>query len=208
MPTILIFAGGDLPGSDVADELPAPDLVLAADSGYDAAEYLGIRVDVLVGDLDSITTSPVADHVIIERYPEDKDQTDLDLALELALREDPERVVVIGGTGGRFDHELSTLGLICSERWAGIDELEWISSRGRAYVVRRRRIVHGDVGATVSLIPVGGPVTGLDTNGLHWELTDAELVPGTTWGVSNLMQAPVADIRVRSGCLLVVFPTL
>ena len=207
MDTILIFAGGDLPDAGIADELPSADLVVAADSGYDAAEHLGFRVDVLVGDLDSVETSPIPGHVIVERHPVDKDQTDLDLALELAVREDPSRVVVIGGTGGRFDHETSTVGLLCSDRWGVIDELDWVSSRSRAYVLRRRRILHGDVGALVSLIPVGGPVTGLTTNGLQWELDGDTFEAGTTRGVSNVMRAPVADIRIDSGCLLVVFPT-
>lgn len=206
MSTILIFAGGDPADADLADELPSPDLILAADSGYDLAVHLGFRVDVLVGDLDSIVTSPIPDHVVVERYPTDKDQTDLDLALELALRENPERVVVIGGTGGRVDHEISTAGLICSERWAGIDELEWVSSRGRVYVVRRRRIIHGDIGATVSLIPVGGAASGIKTSGLQWDLDGGDLPAGSTMGVSNVMRAPVADIQLETGCLLVVFP--
>ena len=207
MDTILIFAGGDLPDAGIAEELPSADLVVAADSGYDVAEHLGFRVDVLVGDLDSVETSPIPRHVIVERHPVDKDQTDLDLALELAIREDPSRVVVIGGTGGRFDHEMSTVGLLCSDRWGVIDELDWVSSRSHAYVLRRRRILHGDVGALVSLIPVGGPVTGLTTNGLQWELDGDTFDAGTTRGVSNVMRAPVADIRIDSGCLLVVFPT-
>ncbi len=207
MDTILIFAGGDLPEADLADEVPTADLVLAADSGYDAAVHLGFRVDVLVGDMDSITTSPIPNHVVVERYPVDKDQTDLDLALELAMREDPSRVVVIGGTGGRFDHELSTVGLICSQRWATVEELDWVSSRGRAHVVRRRRILHGDVGATVSLVPVGGPVTGITTSGLQWELEGGDLQPGSTMGVSNVMRAPVADIKLGTGSLLVVVPS-
>lgn len=206
MDTILVFAGGDLPGVDLADELPSADLLLAADSGYDTAIHLGFRVDVLVGDMDSITTKPIPDHVVLERHPVDKDQTDLDLALELAMREEPSRLVVVGGTGGRFDHELATVGLVCDDRWAVVDEVDWISSRGRAHVVRRRRILHGDVGAKVSLLPVGGPVAGLTASGLQWELNGDTLEPGSTWGVSNVMRAPVADVRIESGCLLVVFP--
>ena len=63
------------------------------------------------------------------------------------------------------------------------------------------------MGALVSLIPVGGPVTGITTNGLQWELDGDTFEAGTTRGVSNVMRAPVADIRIDSGCLLVVFPT-
>jgi thiamine pyrophosphokinase len=205
MDTILIFAGGDPPDPDLAQEVPTADLVMAADSGYDAAISLGYAVDVLVGDLDSIATDPIPGHVVIERHPRDKDQTDLDLALELALRDEPSRVVVVGGTGGRLDHELATASLICDERWSEV-ELDWVSSRGRAHVIRRRRIVQGDVGSIVTLLPLGGPVTGLTTRGLRWELAEATFEPGTTWGVSNEMQTPIADIKVRSGCLLVVFP--
>jgi thiamine pyrophosphokinase len=205
MDTILIFAGGDPPEPDLAQEIPAADLVMAADSGYDAAISLGYAVDVLVGDLDSIVTRTVPGHVVVERHPADKDQTDLDLALELAIRDEPSRVVVVGGTGGRLDHELATASLICDERWSEI-EVDWVSSRARAHVIRRRRIVHGDVGSIVTLLAVGGPVSGLTTRGLKWELANATFEPGSTWGVSNLMQTPIADIKVGSGCLLVVFP--
>jgi thiamine pyrophosphokinase len=204
--TVLIFAGGDHLRPELASELPVPDLVVAADSGYEVAIALGYRVDVVVGDMDSITTSPLPDHVIVERHPVDKDQTDLDLALERAMGEDPSRVVIVGGTGGRHDHELATAGLICSTRWADVEEIDWISSRSRSHVVRRRRMVQGDVGARVSLLPVGGGVEGITTRGLQWDLSDAHLVPGSTWGVSNVMRAPVADISTSSGCLLVIFP--
>jgi thiamine pyrophosphokinase len=205
MDTILVFAGGDLLDPDLVEEIPAADLVMAADSGYDAAVSLGHTVDVLVGDLDSIVTTEVPDHVIVERHPVDKDQTDLDLALGLALRDEPTRVVVVGGTGGRLDHELATASLLCDDRWSDV-EIDWVTSRGRAHVVRRHRTVHGDVGATVSLLAIGGVVDGITTRGFEWELQEATLEPGSTWGVSNRMQAPVADVRLRSGCLLVVFP--
>lgn len=206
MDTILIFAGGDHLRPELAQELPVPDLVVAADSGYETAISLGYRVDVVVGDMDSITTSPLPDHVIVERHPVDKDQTDLDLAFEFATREDPGRLVIVGGTGGRHDHELATAGLICSTRWRDIEEIDWVSSRSRSHVVRRRRIVHGDVGATVTLLPVGGGVEGIHTRGLQWDLSNADLEPGSTRGVSNVMRAPVADISTLTGCLLVIFP--
>ena len=206
MDIVLIFAGGDQLRPELAQELPVPDLAVAADSGYEAAISLGYRVDVVVGDMDSITTSPLPDHVIVERHPVDKDQTDLDLAMEIAIRKDPGRLVIVGGTGGRHDHELATAGLICSPRWEEVEEIDWISSRSRSHVVRRRRMVHGDVGAMVTLLPVGGGVEGITTRGLQWDLSDAHLVPGSTRGVSNVMRAPVADISTSSGCLLVIFP--
>jgi thiamine pyrophosphokinase len=206
METVLIFAGGDSPTPSLAEELPEPELIVAADSGYDAAVEAGYAVDVLVGDMDSIETEVIPNHVIVERYPTDKDATDLELALARVVDERPQRIVVVGGAGGRFDHELATAMLLCSHRWDGVDELDWVTARGWSHVIKGRRIIHGDVGATISLIPIGGPASGIDTKGLRWDLRSASIAPGSTWGVSNEFTGPVADIRVGSGCLLAVIP--
>lgn len=203
---VLIVAGGEAASPDTAADLPRADLVVAADAGYDAALALGLPVDVLVGDMDSIQATDIPRHVIVERHPPDKDATDLELALELVARDSPGRVVVLGGSGGRLDHELAVAGLLCSPRWIAIEELDWRSERGWAHVVRRRRVLHGDVGATVSLLPIGGDAYGITTTGLKWNLQEETLHTGTTRGVSNVMTAPVTDVRVSGGSLLVVFP--
>lgn len=207
METVLIFAGGDSPIDSLAEELPEADLIIAADSGYDLAIKAGFAVDVLVGDMDSIETEVIPGHVIVERHPTDKDSTDLELALARVMDDKPQRIVVVGGAGGRVDHELAAAALLCSDRWAEIDEIDWVTDRGWSHVIRGRRIVHGDVGDVISLIPMGGPVTGVRTKGLRWNLNDASMDPGTTWGVSNEFDGPVADVTIRSGCLLAVIPS-
>ena len=204
MDTALIFTGGDPLPDSMIDEAPNADLVVAADGGYDQARLLGFQVDVVVGDMDSIQTPQLPKHVVVERHPVDKDATDLELALELVSREDPQRIVVAGGGGGRLDHELATAALLCSPRWAAVEEIDWLSSRGRGHVIRGRRILHGDRGETMTLIPLGGDSTGVTTKGLQWELQNETLPAGTTRGVSNILTGPVVDITVRLGCLLAV----
>lgn len=208
MENVLIFAGGESPNGDISQELPTPDLVVAADSGYDNAVNSGYRVDVLIGDLDSLETELIPNHVIVERYPIDKDATDLELALSRVLGEHPQRLVVVGGGGGRLDHELGVALLLASERWSSIEEIDWFSDRAWVHVIHRRRSFHGDVGATVSLIPVGGDVGGVRTRGLKWELEDETLPQGTSRGVSNEFSSPVAEVTVGEGVLLAVVPTL
>jgi len=206
METILIFAGGNSPRDGLDEELPGADLVVAADSGYDHAVDAGFRVDVLIGDLDSIQTEVIPPHVIVEQFSEDKDATDLELALTRVAVERPDRVVIIGGGGGRVDHELATALLLCSAQWADI-EIDWVTDRGWAHVIHDRRLIHGDIGSIVSLIPTGGPAIGVHTKGLRWPLDGADLDHGTTRGVSNVFTAPVADVRLASGCLLAVIPS-
>lgn len=207
METVLIFAGGDSPAHSLAQELPEAELIIAADSGYDLAIKAGFAVDILVGDMDSIESEMIPGHVVVEKHPTDKDATDLELALDKVIENRPERVVVVGGAGGRVDHELATAALLCSTRWEPVDEIDWVTDRGWAHVIRRRRIIHGDVGRTISLIPMGGPAVAVNTRGLRWNLVDATMHPGTTWGVSNEFSGPVADIRLSSGCLLAVVPS-
>ena len=204
MDIALIFAGGDPLPRGLTQDLPQADLVVAADSGYDTAIANGHRVDVLVGDLDSISETDLPDHVIIERHPADKDATDLELALSLVIRESPTRIVVAGGSGGRLDHELAVAALLCSPRWDVVDEIDWVSGRGVAHVITGHRMVHGDVGDLLTLIPMHGDAAGIVVKGVRWPLDGETLSAGSTKGVSNIMVSPVVDIRVSSGRLLAV----
>ncbi|HWB88603.1 MAG TPA: thiamine diphosphokinase [Acidimicrobiia bacterium] len=206
METILIFAGGESPTGFLTEELPVADLVVAADSGYDTAVAAGFDVGLLVGDFDSIQARSVPDTVTVDRHSADKDASDLELALERVMDHRPERVVVVGGAGGRFDHELITATMLCSTRWQEIEEIDWVTHRGWSHVVRGRRMVHGDVGDLISLVPMGGTARGVTTRGLRWSLDGDTLHPGTTRGLSNRFSGPVADITVAEGCLLVVLP--
>lgn len=206
MGTVIVFAAGDPPPRGILDDLPTADLVVAADGGYQIAQALGQRVDVVVGDLDSVAADDLPGHVVVERHPVDKDATDLELAFEMVSRDNPERLIVVGGSGGHLDHELAVVGVLCSPRWAHLEEVDWVSARGWAHVVRGVRRLHGDVGTTLSLIPVGGGAGGVFTRGLKWELTDGAIPAGGSLGVSNILVSPVVEVRVGSGCLLAVFP--
>lgn len=204
MNTVIVFASGDPLPHALADELPEAELVIAADGGYDLAMKLGQRVDVLVGDLDSVVEGGFPAGLVIERHPVEKDASDLELALVRAAAADPSRIVVIGGGGGRLDHELAVAAVICSPRWDA--EVDWVSGRGRAHVVRGgTRRLHGDVGSHLSLLAVGGPAIGVTTSGLRWNLAEGILEPGSTLGLSNVLESPVPEVRVASGTVLCVF---
>jgi len=64
----------------------------------------------------------------------------------------------------------------------------------------------GQLGDVVSLIPLGGDVEGIVTEGLLYPLRDEPLLSGPARGVSNVMTEPVARVTLRSGALLIVHP--
>jgi thiamine pyrophosphokinase len=208
----VVVAGGDPPAPDAAADLPDGAYVIAADSGLDHALALGLDVDVVVGDLDSVRPETLAAAVergvTVVRYPEAKDATDLELALDLAAGRRPSRLVVVGGGGGRTDHLLAAALLLSAERYAAVPTLEARFGRARLTVIRpgHPATLTGEPGELVSLLPVHGPARGVTTGGLLYPLADEDLVAGTTRGVSNELAAPSGSVRVREGALVAVQP--
>jgi thiamine pyrophosphokinase len=209
--TIVVVTGGDpVDPGDLAGLLRAGDpFVIAADSGIDRAAQLGLRVDLAVGDFDSVTTAALdavtAAGAIVERHPEAKDATDLELALDAALARQPARVVVVGGHGGRLDHFLANTMLLAAHTYEGVEVVAQMGP-ARVTVVHREAELHGRAGDLVTLVPAHGAAGGVSTEGLLYPLRDDDLAPGSTRGVSNELTGPTASVSLRAGVLLVVQP--
>jgi thiamine pyrophosphokinase len=199
MSLVVVLAGGpDLPSDFV---VPDGARVIAADSGAE----LGVHVDLAIGDFDSISAHTLEGIERVEPYPPEKDATDLELALEAALRESPSHVLVVGSSGGRLDHLLGSLLLLASEKWAGV-ELDALLGGARVHVIRGTRVLHGEAGETVSLFAPAGRAEGVTTEGLVYPLAGEALEPGSSRGLSNLFHDAEARVTVERGVLLAVRP--
>ena len=207
MRSAIIFSGGG--PSHVPLVVPDDALVVAADVGLAEAERLGVRVEVLVGDLDSVDAEALErferEGGEIRRYPDDKDATDLDLAIEAAVVAGVGRVVVVGGGGGRLDHLMANALVMGSPRYAAV-EVDGVFGASRLHVCRGRRELAGAPGELISLLALGGSARGVRTEGLRWPLEDAVLDPGSSLGVSNLFLGERAVVEVAEGVLLAIRP--
>ncbi len=205
--TVVVVAGGEPPTPEEIARLPADPVVVAADAGLDHAHAAGLAVAVAVGDMDSVTPEALAaaeqSGTRIERHPADKDQTDLELALELAARL-ADRVIVIGAAGGRLDHLFGNLAILASPQWSGVDVEAWLG-KARAVVVHGHRTLDIEPGATVSLFALGGPAR-VTTTGLAWPLNNEILDPLTSRGISNQATTPSPQLSVYEGVVLAVIP--
>ena len=197
----LVVTGGPIPANQ--GPLPSADLIIAADSGADNAAALGLTVDLVIGDLDSVSSAAVARAKKVERHPEDKDETDLELALSAAVAAGTGSVTVVGTLGGRVDHALANLLVAAGDRWANL-RIDLRIDGAQAWVVRDHVEIVAQVGDVVSLLAVGGRATGVTTTGLAWPLANAEVKPGVGLGLSNRMAAPKAEVAVNDGTLLVI----
>jgi thiamine pyrophosphokinase len=222
MTTTVVFSGGPFESGHAAraiDALEGVGLVVAADSGLHAAQAVGLAVDVVIGDMDSVTSDALSratsQGAIEMRHPTDKDATDLELSLDYvrhrltgpdaAPRGTRPQVLVVGSGGGRLDHLLGWVTVIGSPRYAVLD-IEALLGETRVLPVHDRRVLHGSPGALVTLLALHGPAEGVRTRGLRWPLESASLASGSSLGVSNELLGPSAEVSVGRGVVTVVVP--
>ncbi len=199
-----VFAGGDPPPPQAARLIPPGALVIAADSGLDHAHRLGFEADLLVGDLDSVSLNAAERHQgRVDQHSERKDATDLELALVAART--AERLIVVGGHGGRLDHLLANAELLADHRWSDM-RIVWLAGDDLVAVVHHQITLQGRPGDLVSLVPMGGHAFGVTTEGLEWPLENAALAAGATRGVSNRFTETTAQVTIRQGALLTIQP--
>lgn len=200
-----VFCGGEPSGLSV-DELPDFDLVIAADSGVDRAVAIRLPIDIAVGDFDSVDPAKLDDArasgVELVSHPAAKDATDLELALRLAAARGATSIVMVGGLGGRLDHLLGNLGVLCNEHLAACD-VSILTATTRVWVVRGKRSLAVARGTTISLITVGTPAV-VTTNGLRWELDHASVPAATSLGISNVADRDNPTVDVSSGVMIAV----
>ena len=204
-PDVVVVASGQGPLVDV----PAARAVVAADGGLDRAASLGLAVDVVVGDLDSVSPAELeraeAYGVRVVRHPEAKDATDLELALDEAVALGAKRVLVVASAGGRLDHLLASLLLLGSGRYEAL-EVDAFVGEALVHVIRGERTMQGTAGDLVTLLALGEPASGVTTEGLAYPLANDSLDAGSTRGVSNVFVGGEATVSVARGVLLAVRP--
>ena len=208
MQRLIIFANGDLPDLQKAhDLLRTDDFIICADGGTHHALALGLTPNLVIGDMDSIQKNQwhklEKDGVPIELFPRDKNETDLELALNRAIEFEPQQIIIVAALGGRLDQTIGNIALLTDIRLSTFD-VRLADGVDEIFFCRNQVQIHGRSGDIVSLIPWGNPVRGVQTQGLKWALADETLYPEKTRGISNEMLSDTASLRISSGNLLVI----
>lgn len=165
--------------------------VWAIDRGVDVCRTASLPPSYLIGDGDS------ADHAAwawakaqgaqIHRYPPEKDATDTELALDMAVHLSPPPLVILTGAfGGRLDHLASTAAVAAHTPLPCVlaDEHETLFYLKDGASIR---IICTHPPYAVSLLPFTETCTGVTTAGLHWELQAAQLSSRSARTVSNVL---------------------
>ena len=211
MSRIIIFANGNLPNLEKARALIRPeDFILCADGGTRHALALGLTPNIVIGDLDSVTDEERRKMkewgVAVIEFSRDKNETDLELAINHALTLNPESIFILAALGGRMDQTLANIALLSNSSLV-TRNLKITDGVEEIFFCRDQAKVEGRSGDIVSLIPWQGEVTGVFTENLRWHLHHETLYPEKTRGISNEMTADVATVSIKSGLLLITHIT-
>jgi thiamine pyrophosphokinase len=208
---VLVVAGGDAPPeAGLAAVLPACDLVVAADSGLHHAQTLGVRVDLVIGDFDSVRDDAIDEvaraGAVLERFPVAKDKSDLELALDRArgMAGAGAHLVVVASVAGRLDHALANLLVLASPSYADC-AIDAFVDRWRVRVLRdETRSFAIRPGATVTLLVIDTHAARVTTEGLRYPLDDEPVLRSSTRGVSNVAERDTVTVTVDGGVLFVL----
>ncbi len=208
LPRIIIFANGELPDINrVRSILRDDDHILCADGGTRHASALDLKPALVIGDMDSAESGLLqtlqSDGVPLERFPRDKNETDLELAIQRAIELNPKEIVILAALGGRMDQTLANIALL-SNPYLVTRNIRLDDGVEEIFFCRNQAQVKGRSGDIVSLIPWQGEVTGVLTENLKWKLNSETLYPDKTRGISNEMTGDVASIKISKGLLLIV----
>jgi thiamine pyrophosphokinase len=182
-------------------------VIIAADGGARHALALGVIPSAIIGDFDSLSEAEVRVFsdmgVHMLRFPQKKDDTDLELALAHAVRSGYCPIILIGANGGRLDQELGNISLLSNPEFINAD-VRLDDGITEAFFITTKSSIHGKAGDTVSLLPWGNSAEGVSTDGLVYPLHNETLFPYRTRGVSNQMLAETATVSLKRGLLLCV----
>lgn len=196
----IIYTGGEIRPEGITERPSAEDFVIAADAGYRNALALNAKPSILLGDFDSLGEPNVPDGTEILRVPAEKDFTDTQMAVQVALERGADSIVIIGGLSGRLDHTLSNLAILeslCEKRISAI----FTDGKNRVRFLRNGSILiprapHFDYLGLIAADPI---LRGVTIDGCKYPLKNARINRLQQYAVSNEITGNCAFVAIRRG---------
>lgn len=195
-----IIGAGDFFG--ISCEPDDSDYLIAADAGYKYCRENNLIPNLVLGDFDSLGELP--EHPNMLELPVEKDETDTLSAVKTGIERGYRRFYIYGGTGGaRPDHSianLQTLVYLANRGCRG-----WLFGKDYVWTCIKNSSLRIKGEGDVSVFCPDGEAKGVWLRGLKYELEDAVISSDFPLGVSNFLSDGEAEIKVKDGCLLIMY---
>lgn len=192
----VILLNGDKP-ENIESDFYVGKTVICADGAYNYAKKLNIKVDLLIGDFDSLKKKPKSIKTIT--YDSDKDYTDGELALDRAIENGAENITILGASGKRDDHWYANIMLLYKALTLGV-KASIKTNYCDIYMFNSDFSLDVKKGVYFSIVPFNGNLHIMNTEGLKYSIVDKTLHQFQTLGISNITTGGTIKIKVKSGC--------
>lgn len=183
-------------------DLNKNDIIIAADGGFDILEKINIKPNYLVGDMDSIKKIPNIDN--IKKYPKEKDDTDMTIAIEMGIELGYKNFILYGAYGDRPDHFYSNLQSLTRYCLSGFNiSLKTIAFTVYPLINGILKLNNYSINKTVSIFSTINESKNICIKDLYYKLDNAILNNTIPLGVSNKTIGKPFEISVEQGSLLI-----
>lgn len=184
--------------------------IIAVDKGLKALHELNIIPHHIVGDFDSVDKEILSSYtnnsnITIHKYNPEKDYTDTDIAIKLAINLNSSCINIIGGFGNRIDHLLANIHILMHSLNANIP-CYLLDECNKVCLINTTTEIHKDkaYGKYISLIPLTSSVKGLTLDGFKYPLVNYTMPIGISLGISNEIIDDIATISLSNGILILI----
>lgn len=186
------------------------DCIIVADGALEQVDRLRIQFQYLVGDFDTIDPQILQRYendptLYVERHIPEKNETDSELAMWVALSGNPDQIDILGATGGRMDHTLGNIELLYQALERGISCSIYDEYNRISLIKQKKQFYRVDCyGTYISFLPFLEQALDVNLRGFKYPLTHARLHKGSTLAISNELQEDVGEVEVGEGLLLCI----
>ncbi len=205
---ILVISSGQIKDySELIQLTNSSDYIICADGGLDHLLKIKEKPDIVVGDLDSITTEGIKyihdNSIETMKFPARKNMTDTELAVDLAISKKATCITLVGVTGSRIDHSLANILLLRHIKNVGID-CRIIDNNNVVYYTKDKLKINKKEDSYLSVVPLTLDGAIVTLKNVAYPLDKHLIEYGSTLGISNEIEDEFADIQIHKGEVLVI----
>lgn len=205
----LIVSGGKAPSESLLIKYSKDsNVIIGADRGCEALLKNRVTPNYILGDFDSASLDTISNleelGAIKIQFKKEKDFTDTESAVSLAIEQGSTEIIILGGTGTRYDHVLGNIGLIVKGLRLGV-KIEIIDENNRIFMIDKDTKLYGEPGQIISFQAYSEKVEDLNIIGAKYQLKNYDLHLGDSLTVSNEFLDNPIDVKFKNGILMVLY---
>jgi thiamine pyrophosphokinase len=200
---LLVGNGAKNPPQFLRDLAKSVDFVIGIDAGAETLLESGVKVDLAIGDFDSLKNKDLLKKINHLEYPKEKDYSDTEIAVTHAISLGYDEIILTNMLGGRTDHLLFNISILYRIFKEG-KFTKILENKEEIYIFDKSIEVQTDINDIVSIFPLLGKVVFEESKGLYYPLKGKSVELGETLTLSNTAVSNPVYVELKEGVAILI----